>query len=339
MTNGTSQGLFVIVAVVIFGIFVLISYVLFRDTLKPSLANIFTDSLEQATDSLKGEGVSTDLEENSIFNFDKTTGSIKGFIEGYIHDSSELTIPRKINGVIVKHIESEAFLDAKFTSVNLPEGLESIGDMSFFNSNVTKLTIPNSVKYIGGSAFENSEIKTLDLGSGVETIHSFAFTNSRLSKLIIPNSVKYIGGSAFGYSVNYASFKLNLTLGNNVEHIGYSAFESYIIDNLVIPDSVKTIEDDAFGIVKKLTLGNGIETIGGRAFYGLETADDLIIPDSVKEIGRGAFGKSKAKKLILSKNIESIGDYAFGEVDLTNLLDKSDYKNLNLVGENNPIFK
>ncbi|MCE3183189.1 hypothetical protein [Enterococcus faecium] len=44
MTNGSSQGLFVIVAVVIFGIFVLISYVLFRDTLKPSLAKIYCDA-------------------------------------------------------------------------------------------------------------------------------------------------------------------------------------------------------------------------------------------------------------------------------------------------------
>ncbi|EGO7767524.1 TPA: hypothetical protein IUX45_002841 [Enterococcus faecalis] len=52
MTEGASQGLFVIVAIVIFGIFVLISYVLFKDTLKPSLANIFTDGLEQAEDAV-----------------------------------------------------------------------------------------------------------------------------------------------------------------------------------------------------------------------------------------------------------------------------------------------
>lgn len=52
MTDGASQGLFVIVAIVIFGIFVLISYVLFKDTLKPSLSNIFTDGLEQAEDAI-----------------------------------------------------------------------------------------------------------------------------------------------------------------------------------------------------------------------------------------------------------------------------------------------
>ncbi|HCU0365431.1 TPA: hypothetical protein OUE96_002571 [Enterococcus faecalis] len=52
MTEGASQGLFVIVAIVIFGIFILISYVLFKDTLKPSLVNIFTDGLEQAEDAI-----------------------------------------------------------------------------------------------------------------------------------------------------------------------------------------------------------------------------------------------------------------------------------------------
>lgn len=52
MTNGSSQGLFVIVAVVIFGIFVSISYLLFRDQLTHSLANIFEVSINQTQESL-----------------------------------------------------------------------------------------------------------------------------------------------------------------------------------------------------------------------------------------------------------------------------------------------
>lgn len=53
MTTGTSQGLFVIIAVVIFGIFVAISYLLFQDTLNPKLMNIFDTSLENAEKSLR----------------------------------------------------------------------------------------------------------------------------------------------------------------------------------------------------------------------------------------------------------------------------------------------
>lgn len=48
MTDGASQGLFVIVAVVIFGIFVLIAYILFRDTLQPKLADIFKNAVKNS---------------------------------------------------------------------------------------------------------------------------------------------------------------------------------------------------------------------------------------------------------------------------------------------------
>ena len=52
MTDGASQGLFVIVAVVIFGIFVLIAYLLFRDNLKGSLEGIFSKATSDAVASL-----------------------------------------------------------------------------------------------------------------------------------------------------------------------------------------------------------------------------------------------------------------------------------------------
>ena len=55
MTDGSSQGLFVVVAVVIFGIFVAISYMLFRDQLTPSLASIFSVATEQAGESFKSK--------------------------------------------------------------------------------------------------------------------------------------------------------------------------------------------------------------------------------------------------------------------------------------------
>lgn len=52
MTDGASQGLFVIVAVVIFGIFVLIAYLIFRDQLKGALEGIFTKAIAEAEASL-----------------------------------------------------------------------------------------------------------------------------------------------------------------------------------------------------------------------------------------------------------------------------------------------
>lgn len=55
MTDGASQGLFVIVAVVIFGIFVVIAYLLFRDKLQEALGSIFDTSVAQATSQLNSK--------------------------------------------------------------------------------------------------------------------------------------------------------------------------------------------------------------------------------------------------------------------------------------------
>lgn len=59
MTNGTSQGLFAIIAIVIFGIFVFINYLLFKDNLNPTLANIFTDGLTQSNCTVSGQDESS----------------------------------------------------------------------------------------------------------------------------------------------------------------------------------------------------------------------------------------------------------------------------------------
>ena len=48
MTDGTSQGLFIVTAIVIFGIFVVLAYILFEDTLSPAMASMFTIATEQA---------------------------------------------------------------------------------------------------------------------------------------------------------------------------------------------------------------------------------------------------------------------------------------------------
>ena len=138
MTNGASQGLFVIVAVVIFGIFVLISYVLFRDTLKPSLANIFTDSLEQTEDIIDPKiitKINIIEKTNEIKNLKKNQSA-----EYYINEftkvfefrdqDNELINIRKLNLVFKFHLRSttyptfEEFLESYSNgSVNLRMGV------------------------------------------------------------------------------------------------------------------------------------------------------------------------------------------------------------------------
>ena len=64
MTEGSNQGLFVIVAIVIFGIFVSMVYLLFGDNLKPALSSIFKDSFGNVN-NVMGIGSSEDSSGNS----------------------------------------------------------------------------------------------------------------------------------------------------------------------------------------------------------------------------------------------------------------------------------
>lgn len=82
MTNGTSQGLFAIIAIVIFGIFIFISYLLFKDNLNPTLANIFTDGFEQTNCQFDTTKIKT-IKCNPTFNNSFDSKSIGLQFSGY----------------------------------------------------------------------------------------------------------------------------------------------------------------------------------------------------------------------------------------------------------------
>lgn len=91
MTNGSSQGLFVIVAVVIFGLFIAISYILFTDTLQPSLANIFNDTTEKSLE---------DLTPNDLYKYPQRTHSVK---------DGENSITKEGNNYIIENMNQTYF--------------------------------------------------------------------------------------------------------------------------------------------------------------------------------------------------------------------------------------
>lgn len=65
MTTGTSQGLFVTVTIVIFGIFVAMTYLLFQDKLQVGLTTIFDSSIEQTITQLNKEDKKQEEEPSS----------------------------------------------------------------------------------------------------------------------------------------------------------------------------------------------------------------------------------------------------------------------------------
>ncbi|MGM0107124.1 hypothetical protein [Enterococcus sp. AZ172] len=131
MTNGTIQGHFVVIGIVIFGIFTLISYLLLRDTLKPNLSSIFTDGLTQSNCAVNGEDESTPLC-NPKFN---NSFKINQYVNiGFIDDNNVFgtTVFPEIWSATdssTRTINMKPYLD-KGASLNIEKGLVEISTIN-----------------------------------------------------------------------------------------------------------------------------------------------------------------------------------------------------------------
>jgi len=124
--------------------------------------------------------------------------------------------------------------------------------------------------------------------------------------------------------------------GLKVTIIAGEAFHDKGLISVVIPDTVITIEDGktnrrldvgvnyykgAFSNNKeliKVTLGKGIKTIGGAAFDGTNLSE-IIIPDSVTEIGNSSFSMAGLKNVTFGKGLQTIGNEAFRNNQITEI--------------------
>ena len=212
-------------------------------------------------------------------------------------------------------------------------------------SNLTSITIPNSVTSIGSGAFRNcSGLTSIDIPNSVTNIGSGAFYGcSSLTTVTIPASVTTIGqGSTFQQCTALESvqwnarkctieknangnyyppfYKLsnitNFSFGESVE-----AIPSYLCAGLSgltiinLPQKVTSIGDYTFHNCSSLTsidIPNNVTSIGNHAFYGCSGMTSVEIPNSVISIGESAFYNCNSLTTVTIPNsVTNIGTNAF----------------------------
>ena len=162
-------------------------------------------------------------------------------------------------------------------TVSIENGVTSIGKYAFYYcSNLTSVTIPNSVKSIGDSAFRSCGLTSITIPNSVKSIGDYAFDScSSLTSVTIPNSVTSIGASAFYSCSNLES----VTIPNSVTSIGDYAFEGCTnLTSVTIPNSVTSIGEAAFSYCSNLTsvtIPNSVTKIESWAFYECEKLKDV----------------------------------------------------------------
>ena len=116
-------------------------------------------------------------------------------------------------------------------------------------TNLTSVTIPNSVTSIGNEAFWGCiGLTSVTIGNSVTSIGSYAFSRCRsLTSVTIPNSVTSIGSCAFSRCKNVET----VVFGSSVETIGEEAFFGCqsIYEMTIYATKVPTIQENTFAEV------------------------------------------------------------------------------------------
>ncbi|MEG2814479.1 MAG: leucine-rich repeat protein, partial [Oscillospiraceae bacterium] len=180
-------------------------------------------------------------------------------ITGYKGTNTEISIPEKIDNKTVTTIDNNAFYNTKITKVTIPDSVTRIGNGAFSEcDSLQKIKIPNKVASIGDRTFYGCEV---------------------LSNITVDAE-----------NPNFASTEGVLFNKGKTTLITYPSGKTE--NEYVIPNTVTTIGDWAFNRCKALTsvdIPDSVTTIGDWAFYGCKALTSVTIPDSVTEIGICAF--------------------------------------------------
>ncbi len=297
------------------------------------------------------------------FKYAKDWDGKSYYISGYQGEGGEITIPSKIDGKTVKSITSNAFEgNNTITKITIGNGIESLGNETFGScSKLTEICIPASLKEASNAfvscesltkftvAKSNKKYYTIDgvlMRKNEKDVTLCAYPGGLEGAYTIPKKVKYIGEQAF-----YGAAKITkVTIPSTCKEIYPNGFDSCPMLNTVIikEGGLSVVSWKVFAhctALSEVSVPSTMTMFSQGAFMGctkLTTLDidksnkylkvtDGVIYSKADSSGRMLYELLNSVKLkdgvfTIPKDVDSIGNCAFGEIEGLTTLDFSKSK-------------
>lgn len=213
-------------------------------------------------------------------------------------------------------IENYAFANAIIRNIFIPNSVSSIGDCAFSGcEKLQDIELPSSIIEIGAAAFSYcSSLHSIKLPRDLKRIEVQTFEHCKsLTRIQIPDSVEEIGNYAFALT----SLKA-ICLPHDLKKLGGMSFalaplerimsdsESMIVDDMTVysADGKELIQ--YYGHNQRFVVPNHVVKIADLAFACAYSINELVIPDSVEEIGINFLLEVLPDKIIVPEKLVEI---------------------------------
>ena len=192
-------------------------------------------------------------------------------------------------------------------NINIPSTLDGktvveIGNEAFKSAtNVTGVTIPNSITKIKYNAFENcTKLSNVDLGS-IENLSFDVFKGcSSLTAITIPKTLKNGADSPCLNNMNITS----ITLEEGLTVVPQYLCANTGITNITIPNSVKEIGYRAFADCPNLTKATILDNCTSIGWFTIEPKTDSVFNNHNNDLTIYCYAGSKIAEYAIATNIK-----------------------------------
>ncbi len=209
---------------------------------------------------------------------------------------------------------------AGILEINLPNGLETIGDGAFMFTGLGTLVLPNTVTSLGKEAFMGcGSLRTITLSDNLQMIGENVFNGiSKNVSLTKKNAVGYLGSPNNPYMLAYSKVNASVTeaptpfaIEEGTKFIHSRALNNCDVREVILPNSVVFIGERAYagcGNLGKVVLGEGVLHIGASAFADCDDLHYFTIQSAVNSMGAWIFQNSLyLYEIDFGDKIETIG--------------------------------